>query len=165
MTQIRAPRLDDDTVNSVKEVIRQAQGSDEGLEVSVPSMRLEDFFLDVVAAAQKERLVTGGAEKGTAAAAFLVGEHEGETLLDELVEAGAGQEETAADAQEPVAAIPVQADHELIDDLVGSAAFEQTESGAEPDAAVTPEMGVREDVLSELLADAGQDGESDVEKD
>jgi ABC-2 type transport system ATP-binding protein len=77
MTQIRAPRMEKEAVQQVVAAIRKAVGQDSAVEVSAPTRRLEEFFLQVVHEARRERLATAGAEVGAGAAEFL-GEREGE---------------------------------------------------------------------------------------
>lgn len=169
VTQIRAPRLQDAALRQIVDVIRQATGSTSNVEVTTPTRRLEDYFLDVVEEARRERLVTAGAERGSAAADFLVGaEPEGERLLEDLVEAGQESEQAAAPrAPEPAAAIPVAQDDALIGDLVrkGTGLEQDEEQAVEgPAAAVAPQTAVREDVIDELTAEAGQNEEADEDQ-
>ncbi|MCK4374544.1 MAG: ABC transporter ATP-binding protein [Candidatus Brocadiae bacterium] len=166
VTQITAPRLSESTVRKVVDLIRQTTGPESPVQVSAPTMPLEDYFLHVIEEARRERLSTAGAERGTAAAAFLGGEEEeAEQLLDELVGAAGDAEETPpAPAAEPAAAIPVQEDRHFIEELVEKSDATEPEQAARPEPAATPETGVREDVLGELLDNAGQDGKTDEDQ-
>lgn len=167
VTQITAPRLSESTVRKVVDLIRQTTGPESPVQISVPIMPLEDYFLQVIEEARRERLSTAGAERGTAAAAFLGGEEEeAEQLLDELVGAARDAEEKPpAPAAEPAAAIPVQEARDFIEELVEKSDATEPEQAARPEAAVaTPETGVREDVLGELLDNADQDGKTDEDQ-
>ena len=66
-TQINLPHLDEATVRDVLEFLRRYAGDGE-IKVTNPTKRLEDYFLDVVEQARRERLQTAGAEKGGDAA-------------------------------------------------------------------------------------------------
>lgn len=167
ITQISAPRLREDAVDRILAIIREATGDDESVEVSSPTRRLEEFFLNVVEEARRERLATAGAERGTAAAAFLGAEEStAERLLAELVEAGREAEQPGPErVATPAAAIPVEQDRELIDKLVQMGADVETQAPQEPAeeaaAPMAPETAVRKDVLDELMEDSGQDEGSD----
>jgi len=165
-TQIIAPRMDQEALDRVLGTIREVTGGADA-RVSTPRRRLEEFFLDVVEQARRERLATTGAERGVAPAAFLLGqeEPEGEKLVEELVQAAREESEPPAPAgPEPVAAIPVERDDELIARLVqqGSAPEEpqNPEPEREPGSAV-PDQGIKRDVIDELLTDGNPDDEED----
>jgi len=159
VTQINAPHLPAETVQKVVDLIRDDTGKDAPVKVSSPSRRLEEYFLDVVAEARREKLVTDGAESGTMAASFLGGEADGEDLLSELVAAGTADESTEEPVPETVAALPTLQDRVLIDDLVHQGTEDEAAgAGEEPEASVVPEAVVRKDVLEELMdSDEGAD--------
>jgi len=169
ITQIRAPRLDEGTLGKVMELIRSSAGGEDDIEVSAPTRRLEDFFLDVVAQARRERLQTAGADMGKGTAAFLGSrEDEGETLVDELVKAGVASEQQAPEQEGPVAAaqaVTPQRDEAFIEDLTRAAsaagpAEAETELEEAP-AAAAPQDRVRQEILDELVHDAEKDGRGD----
>ncbi len=168
-TQIRAPRLEEETVRRLVDLIGQTTGSKDAVQVTTPTKRLEDFFLDVVEEARRDRLTTAGAERGTAAADFLRGiaEPQGEALLEELVQASnVGQEAAAARVPEPSAAIPVARDDAVIDELVrkGAAKEPQTGPARKPTAAVEPQAAVREDVIGELMTEGRANEKADEDE-
>jgi len=171
VTQIRSPRLDEATMQKVVELIRQSSAGGEGqdvAEISAPTKRLEDFFLNVVEQARRERLETAGAERGSAAADFLgATEAEGEELLRDLVVSSI-ENESKNKPQAPDLAEPLHegsaADDELLSELVNMSDLDETEAAAQhSDAAVdTGDSGVKLDVLNELLG--GDEGGSDDAK-
>ena len=84
-TTINVQRLSDDTVDAVKEVIRQREDV-EVESVEQPRQRLEQLFLEIVETARAEQLDTSGATHGGETAAFLRSEDsDGEELIDTLV--------------------------------------------------------------------------------
>ena len=114
-TQIRSPRLAQATLDKVLAVIRQDVGADGPIEVGAPMQRLEDYFLNVVREARRERLVTEGAEVGAGTAVFLGGRQSvGEDLLEELIKSDQAQ----AHGAEPVRSVPALVDEGLLEDLV-----------------------------------------------
>ncbi len=167
-TQIRAPRLDSRAVEKIRNVIRESAGGDAQIDVSAPTRRLEEYFLEVVREARKERLATAGAEMGTGTAEFLAAEEpEGEGLLEDLVAAGREAEQEVEESPEPeVAPVHGVEDHDFIDELVnvaseGSESPDESEEDSGP--AVTPEKGLDESLLSELINDSGEEAEPDEE--
>jgi len=168
-TQIRAPHLREDTVRRLVDLIEQTTGSKNEVEVTTPTRRLEDYFLDVVEDARRDRLTTAGAERGTAAADFLKGiaEPEGEVLLEELVQASkAGEKATDGRAREPEAAMPVGQDDAVIEELVrkGSGGEREQAPPKEAEAAVPPQASVRKDVIDELVTEAKTDEQADEDE-
>jgi ABC-2 type transport system ATP-binding protein len=163
ITQIRAPRLPDNVVSKVMEVIRAHSPGAAPVEVSAPAKRLEDYFLGVVEEARRERLVTAGAEQGTGAAAFLGGEDvDTEEFLRELVEVPQAQDAAPAPGHQPEAVFESPDGRAVIDQLVGGtrAAGEQDAKEGEARPAGLPEAGVDKGVLDELLAESDR-GEAD----
>jgi ABC-2 type transport system ATP-binding protein len=162
VTQIKAPRLAEDALRRILDIIRESTGQDGPVEVSSPARPLEDYFLQVVDEAQRERLATAGAERGTPAAAFLGGGRpQAEAVLGELVQAAKRPQE--APTAEPVAAIPQQQDAAVLAELVRQAtAPEPTAKAAkEAAAAAAPETQIRRSVLDELIADTDQPRKAD----
>jgi ABC-2 type transport system ATP-binding protein len=168
VTQIRAPQLTEQSLQRVLELIRQEAGTEAPMDVSTPSQRLEEYFLNVVEEARREKLATAGAERGTAAAAFLGGEEEeAEQVLADLVQAGAdAAEPVAAPREAPAQAMPVSRDREFLQELVGQATASPAEEPEPEQEAVSPapETTVREDVLQELVAEAEVGSEDDEDE-
>ncbi len=168
-TQIRAPHLQEDTVRRLVDLIEQTTGSKNEVEVTTPTRRLEDYFLDVVEDARRDRLTTAGAERGTAAADFLkrIAEPEGEVLLEELVQASkAGEKATDGQARKPATAMPVGRDEAVIEELVRKSAEDEREKAPpkEAAAAVPPQASVRKDVIDELVTEAKTDEKADEDE-
>lgn len=102
-TQIVAPRLSESTVREVEAIIAREAG-DGGVEVSAPTQRLEQFFLDIVREARHEGAAPSGVEAGTAARDFRLGEKPAEpaSVLDRLVAEKPVEEAPApVEAEEP----------------------------------------------------------------
>ncbi len=165
VTQIRAPRLEEGAVRRIMDIIRESAGRDSPVEVSSPTKPLEEYFLNVVDEARRERLVTAGAEVGTAAASFLGGrEEEPEAVVEELVQAAREPEPTPEKVVRPAAAIPVEKDDALIEDLVRQAAAPTAAPEPKAQPAGSPETAVRRGVLDELLVDPRKGNKPDENK-
>ncbi len=164
VTQIRAPRLDEETLDEVIELIRQRVPAGD-VEVSAPTRRLEEYFLTVVREARRERLATAGAELGTGTAEFLGGsaERDGEALLRELIDAGQQAEEPEEVGPEPVAAFEPDVDADLLHDLMQ---VEHAEDAAEDESAAQQEAPgtVRQDALRDLLESDVKQGEEEADE-
>ena len=179
ITEIRAPKLPQEVIDNLKRTIREAHDGEDHVEVGSPSRRLEEFFLDVVKQARKEKMVTAGAEAGTETADFLRGEEkaekEGEELVEELVGASKDEEkeeaeETESEAQ-PTEAAGAGRDDRLLEDLMKGdepeADEEQddtSEEGPKPAEADEKGQGVRRDVLEQLQKEEEDEDSSDDER-
>jgi len=159
VTEIRAPRLPEEVIEKLKAIIRDAKGETARVEVGFPSRRLEEFFLEVVEEARRERLATSGAEVGAAPADFLRGEEKtGDELVEELVSASRevpdGRQSTEP---EPVEVAPAYGhDRALIDDLVkGARQGPSSHPAAQEEPAPAPaQAGVQHNLIEELEAAA-----------
>lgn len=158
VTEIRTPRLPEPVVRKLQQIILEYHGDESRVQIGSPSRRLEEFFLDVVHQARRERLTTAGAEAGTAAADFLAGEEEerGEELVEKLVGAGGaretGQEETEEAAEaEPREAAPAH-DESVLSELVSpsEAAGEGASEEEEPGPTEPERADVRRDLIDQL---------------
>ena len=127
-TQITTDRLDDDTIERVKELIEA--GGREVLDVTSPRNKLESLFLDIVSEAQSQQLDTGGAIAGGQVARFLRSsaetEPQGREVIEQLVTgATAGEEQSAPQATpatggpEPIDETP--APETVVDELIATA--------------------------------------------
>ncbi|MFO8008372.1 MAG: ABC transporter ATP-binding protein [Candidatus Brocadiia bacterium] len=156
MTQIRAPRLTEEVVMEVQALVRNAIGPAADVEVSAPTRRLEELFLDVVRAARRERLATAGAEAGTGTAEFLGQEETAERVLEELVAAARQEEQEAPEPEAPPAVAPhMGGDTELIDELVGQPGAQAEGEPEEPtEQAARESIPVDEQMLRELIDDS-----------
>ena len=145
MTQIRSPRLTDELIAKIRDIIAHEHPNCR-LDVQTPRSRLEEFFLDIVAKAQAARLQTSGAVVGSGVSDFL-----------------------SDDRQSP-ADTPGQ----LIEELVaGSSAVAPNPPGADDSAATAaaattvnagPSDEVRRDMLESLVDGAAQTGNADKER-
>jgi ABC-2 type transport system ATP-binding protein len=91
-TVIQTPRLSGEMISRIEGVLER-----EGLSidrVQAPRQKLEDLFMEIVEAAQREQVATSGALHGGATAAFLRSEADGEQLIEALVR-----------PEEPIAAV------------------------------------------------------------
>ena len=154
-TVIQTPRLREETIVRIEQVIREAEGK--AIErVHAPRQRLEQLFIDIVERARREQVATSGALDGGQTAAFLRGEQsEGDALIKTLVE------------DQPVAASRVR-----VEERTGRQVAEATRSEvlatlvAEPaapsiksrEAAPAPEAPVDVDssVIDSLLSGGGK---------
>jgi len=165
ITEIRTPRLPDSLLQRVTELIRAERGDQTRVDVGSPSRRLEEFFLDVVEEARRERLATAGAEAGAATAEFLLGEKEkeGKELVQELVSAsGAPEPEEGVTAPEPAQAVPMH-DRGVIARLVKSVADDSMEEARKEPEPLAPEGEVQRGLIEELEA-AGSEAEKGAEE-
>ncbi|MEF8787550.1 MAG: ABC transporter ATP-binding protein [Planctomycetota bacterium] len=164
MTEIRAPRLPDETIEQIRNTIKNARGDDTRVDIGSPSRRLEEFFVDVVRQARKERMATAGAESGKETAQFLQRSkeeaREGEELVEELVSGGKESEEAAEEEPEAEPAeAPGARDEGMIDELVGG---EEEETGEEEEVepAEADEQKVRRDLLKDLEEEDDEEEEN-----
>jgi len=167
-TQIIAPRLNEQALDTVLKAIREQVGEEAVVDVTVPKRRLEDIFMQEVEEARRAGLVTWGAEEGGAPAEFLSArEPEGEELLQELVQAGQSQGAEAQPQPEPVRSARSTVDEGLLQELtqMGSpGGGGDAEVAEQVRAATAPEARVREDVLNELLTDAPNEEKDDTDE-
>jgi len=90
MTQITSEKLNPETLNRIRGVIRELEGESKEVTIGAPRDRLENFFLRVVEEARAVQLETAGTTPGTGAAAFFAGIERGdqaERFLEELLAA------------------------------------------------------------------------------
>jgi len=161
LTEIRTSRLREETVEKIKQVIRQEQG-DCAVEVQVPRNRLEDYFLEIVSEAQAAAVETSGSVAGGGVSDFLSAaseRSETERVLDQLV-TGADEEvkQSKSASTETVRPTPVEVREEEIRDEVLGSLVEVTptapssESGESPSSRdVTTPVDV-EDVVGETTS-------------
>ena len=124
-TLIRAPRLDERTIQAVEETLHRVQGV--GIEgVSAPRQTLEELFLDIVEKARAEQLATSGAQSGGRIASFLQGDEagagpggDGSAVVDQLVKAAQAPAAAPATVAAPAQPAAKGADASVLDALVG----------------------------------------------
>ena len=153
MTQITSGKLKSETIDRVRELIRNLEGDQTEITVETPRDRLENFFLRVIEEAHAVQLETAGTTAGTGAAAFFSGierEEKAERILDELLQAPEIRK-AAAEEKAPVVLPAATAEPEpearaaVLDSLVSTAAedsepgpVEKEEPAAAPQQVVTP---------------------------
>ena len=69
-TSLKFPKVSDETLSQVKELLRKDLG-DQAIEESSPAQSLEEFFLRIVSDAHARKQETSGAELGSGVADFL----------------------------------------------------------------------------------------------
>lgn len=161
--EIRTPRLSETALDEIKKIVSRETGAEDGVEIGSPSRRLEEYFLGVVEQARKERLKTAGAEAGGPAAAFLTEDEpaEGEGMIDELVRAGAAEEEPDEEA-EPAAPEEIE-DREMIEQLMKPSEEGEGPTEEETEPAEAPESeSVRHEMIERLTK--GEKEEADSEE-
>jgi ABC-2 type transport system ATP-binding protein len=126
LTQITTPRLDDDTIDEIRSLVRRKTG-DIGIDVESPAEKLESFFLKIVRQAQADRVQTSGVVQEGAGGlpAFLRSATADRGIVEELVAAGREAPSGPEPEPEPEPVEP-QPDRELIGDLVAEAARPQS---------------------------------------
>ena len=116
-TVIQTPRLKSTTIDRIEKVIREEEGV--GIErVSQPRQRLEDLFLEIVEAAQREHVETSGVTDTGGTADFLR-HQEGDTLIESLVSDAAAA--APARSVEVVHSDEVVVDEDVLSSLVDAA--------------------------------------------
>jgi ABC-2 type transport system ATP-binding protein len=177
MTQIRAEKLDPDTITQIEQIIRQSH-PDYQVEVLTPRDRLEDYFLRTVAQAQAAELETSGAVMGTGLSDFLTAAQEkpsaSETVIEQLVTGREPQTATVSDerpgATEPVTTAQVtpgesdQPRREVLESLVDSSTTPvapTSATGGPKDDLTTPV----EPPADEQDAQSSQNGSADAQVD
>ncbi len=167
-TQLTTDLLDEATVDRIENVL--AEKGHDLREIRNPRSRLEDLFLRIVSEANAQHVKTGGAGTGGGVAAFLTGadqdpsKPEGESVIDELVEAARPEEaasEQPADAAEPVD----QPERQVLDELVtggpeepGQSPDEEAEPRPARDQGVEMDRSVIDDLLEQDESGQGQSG-------
>ncbi len=96
-TQITTPRLEQQTIDEIKELIRKRENK-KVIAVEHPTERLESFFVRIVKEAQASSVATSGVQAGGEVPDFL-SEDRGETVIESLV--SATEQQPAEDEKEP----------------------------------------------------------------
>jgi len=143
VTQITLPALSDGTLEKLRDLLRRLEAKDI-LEVSHPTIRLEEFFLKIVKEAQAANIRTYGARAGGDLPEFLQKPTETATsVVDALVEAAVRKPEPAV-RPEPRAARREEASRQIINELLGGSRNEAAtkEPAAVPPTQVEPDAAV-----------------------
>ncbi|MFP4053217.1 MAG: ABC transporter ATP-binding protein [Phycisphaerae bacterium] len=159
-TQIITDRIDEQTVEAIRELIRQRGGDVK--EVSAPRQKLEDLFLQIVDEAQQQRMSTGGAVAGGKVAEFLKGEESegGRAVIEQLLRPR--REEEAEPETEPAPQPePPQPAREVVEGLVAPEPepepIEPPAEAAHRDSNKDHESKVDRGVIDDLLDDSEED--------
>lgn len=151
--RITTENLSDAAVEKIKEV---AAGDGGGVEIDSPMERLESFFIDTVASAQKQSKTTSGAVSSTEIRGFLA-EEKTEEILDKLVEGKGVEPVRKGPATEPVV-VEERSKNELLEELTSG----KTEAGTEKvkqkavEDKVEDNGGVDKSLLDSLTKDEGE---------
>jgi ABC-2 type transport system ATP-binding protein len=138
--QIVTGAISDQAIGKVQQILRE-EGAE--CEVSAPMERLETFFINTVAEAQRQARPTSGAVSTTDIGDFLTAEESQESILDKLVSTSeVTPEPTAAPETQEVGPVEVDApepDRDLLGELTKPTARPATEpvAPAEPAADLT----------------------------
>ncbi|MCH8964207.1 MAG: ATP-binding cassette domain-containing protein [Planctomycetes bacterium] len=126
-TQITAPRLKDETIEEITQLIRRRENK-AVTAVEHPTERLEHFFVRIVEEAQASRVATAGVQAGGEVPDFL-SEEQGETVVETLVSAAdqPTAEVVAASAPDRIQAQEDPGAHVLSDLMETAAPAEQAE--------------------------------------
>ena len=163
-TLIKTPRLTPELIERIEAIM-----SREGLaieSVQTPRQRLEQLFMDIVEAAQREQAENSGAEHGGATAAFLRGEEvEGADLIDALASdqvreapVRAVEVESAAVEAEASTGPATEVLDELVNDTPAPEPIARERVADAPDAPKDVDRGVIDSLLG---GDAGGDDDED----
>jgi ABC-2 type transport system ATP-binding protein len=147
-TVIQTPRLKSTTIDRIEKVIQEEEGV--GIErVSQPRQRLEDLFLEIVEAAQREHVETSGVTDTGGTADFLR-HQEGDTLIDSLVSDSAAVEQVRS--VEVVHTEKAAVDEDVLSSLVDAAPELEVRSNEVQQADQDPEE-VDHSVIDDLIGD------------
>ncbi len=155
VTQITAPRLSEDTVNQLRDLIARLEKRDI-LEVSNPRVKLEDFFLKIVEEAQAANIRTYGARKGGEVPDFLQKATEStmEEVVESLVEASSHRLERVDTADLPPRDARAEPSREIIEQLLGSGKSEGSDDQVEAAKQQVPDTAP-ESLHKKRVADGG----------
>jgi len=149
-TQITTDRLDEATLDRLREAIRAA--GRRVLDVDHPRDRLEDLFLRIVREAQQQKVATGGALADGKVAEFLQsGAEAGEALIEKLVKQAEPVEQPPAEQEPPP---PPQPAREVLESLTAEKpAVPPAPEPGRPAAPSKPSADERvdRDVIGDLL--------------
>jgi ABC-2 type transport system ATP-binding protein len=160
LTQITAPKLEQETIEEIRKLIRKHSHGAE-VEVSSPSDKLESFFLRIVRQAQADKVETSGVVHRTGdLPAFLRSGAEDQNVVEALVEAG--RQKTMEPEPEPESSpepAEAQPDREVIQNLVEGATHPEPEpTSAEPEIpAALEEPRVDRSVIDSLVNGSEKD--------
>ncbi|MHC4294145.1 MAG: ABC transporter ATP-binding protein [Planctomycetota bacterium] len=155
-TQITTGSLDAQSLSQLQKVL-EASGN-EVLDVTVPRDKLESLFLRIVAEAQEQRLVTGGALAGGEVPEFLRARpaDEGEQVIEQLLASTSKADEAEASVQ-ATEQPPLEVTGEVIETLIDSTRPKPPEETEVTETPKEPPSRVDRDVIEGLIADSEQE--------
>ena len=150
--QIIADHISDAALEQVRGVIEKSGGS---CDISFPTYRLEDLFINIVTEAQKNNLVTGGAESSRKIGDFLGSSSKAtkqEDLLDNLVKTDLLSPKVEKIAKKEVKPAKKPENTEVLKSLVTK---DQKIDAPEVESVVAeePKPQIKDDVLKKLMGD------------
>jgi len=132
VTQITTPTLAESTVQQVRELVQRLEHKDI-LNVSNPRVRLEDFFLRIVAEAHAANIKTSGARAGGEIPDFLKKKTETtEDVVGSLVSAAALPAKAAPRVEVPRPSPEDREANRILDDLLGKKPVTDGKAVAKP---------------------------------
>jgi ABC-2 type transport system ATP-binding protein len=159
--QILTSKLSDGALERIRAIVGEENAT---IEISSPVEKLENFFINVVAQAQKEARTTSGAVSTTNIGNFLTGPQPA-GVLDELVagsDAVAPQEEMKTEKVEAAQIKTSRADKSLLEQLSKASALpnERLEPVDKKQAAQAEPPKVDKSVLDELMSSSDKQADS-----
>ena len=154
-TIIQVPRIkNDNTIEQIESILEKQEGS--SIEsVKQPRQTLEAFFIQIVDKARAQHIETSGAEGGTTAP-FLLGDEEGEVLIDKLLDS---KDMATRSVEQTIQPATQDNDSAVLDSLINTEeepnrVVDATESIKAPKQA---DASVIDSLLSDNLKDDPQD--------
>lgn len=151
--QIVSGEISDAALDKIRRIIEDEQAD---CEITSPMVRLEEFFVQTVAAAQEQELPTSGAVSTTKITGFLSEDDSEPNILDDLVSAKAVPVPVEAKVEKTDKVVPVEpeADTGLLDKLarttIDNSGMETVDTVEPVEVAETEIEDVRHDILDQL---------------
>ena len=163
-TQILADKLSDQAIAKIQKIIEDEKSK---CQVTAPMVRLEEFFVNTVANAQKQQQPTSGAVSSTGIESFLTENPEQPAnVLDDLVSASVNaQPEEKAPSAKPVTQVELTQKSDLLQELTKTAPAvettktESTSKSIETD--VQTKDDIKDDILKGLMGNDNADGSTE----
>lgn len=130
MTQIRADKLNQDTIDEIKDLVQRRESK--SVDVSIPTGRLENLFLKIVEDAQAARIETSGAGEAGQIPEFLgTATDDGGAVIKSLI--------AAADMEKPAEPVSMATPEDLAPKLSQKVLDELTQRSAGIEPVMPPE--------------------------
>ena len=146
-TIIKMPRIKNDTtIQKIESILESQEGS--AIEtVEQPRQSLEAYFIEIVDKARASQVATSGSEGGETAP-FLLGDEQGEVLIDKLIDSKEESQRSVEHVQDNATQKPSP---DVLDALVNTP--EQTTRSTEQVEPMNAPEGADESVIDSLLND------------